>query len=116
MSNKSTKGIDQRLLAWLKKKSNLNKTDNFNSDSSFLQERFRQANLAFNLLVCATALSSLVSFTGVGLLFLGRVSEGTVTTAAGLVSNVAFAKLAKDANDRFDRAIGKMNEVTDKEL
>lgn len=77
----------------------------FNSESSFFQERIRQAKLAFNVFLGATVLSGAVSFTGVYLILSGQVSSGTMTSAGGLVSNVAFAKLAKDANDRLDRAM-----------
>lgn len=82
----------------------------FNPSNSYLQERIRQARLAFNLLLGATVLSGIVSFTGVGLLLSKQVSQGTITSIGGLISNVAFAKMAKDANDRLDRAMKEEEE------
>ncbi len=79
--------------------------NDFDQERSFLQERIRQAKLSFNVLLGATVLSGVVSFAGVYFLLSGQVSEGSITTTGGLLSNVAFAKLAKDANDRLDRAM-----------
>ncbi|MEM7725502.1 MAG: hypothetical protein AAF208_03920 [Cyanobacteria bacterium P01_A01_bin.45] len=87
-----------------------NKSNEFNPNNSFLQERIRQASLAFNVLLGATVLSGIVSFTGVGLLLSGQVSEGTITSIGGVISNVAFAKMAKDANDRLDKAMKEKEE------
>lgn len=87
-----------------------NQFNEFNPDNSFLQERIRQARLAFNVLLGATVLSGIISFTGVGLLFSNRLSEGTITSIGGLISNAAFAKMAKDANDRLDKAMKEEDE------
>ena len=87
-----------------------NQSNEFNPNNSFLQERIRQTRLAFNVLLGATVLSGIVSFTGVGLLLSDRVSEGTITSIGGLISNVAFAKMAQDANDRLDKAMEEEDE------
>ncbi|NEO67112.1 MAG: hypothetical protein F6J98_44885 [Moorea sp. SIO4G2] len=77
----------------------------FDPETRFLKERIRQANLSFNLRVGATILNGIVGLIVAGLLMSNKVSEGAVTTAVGLASNIAFVKLAKDANDRLDEAI-----------
>ncbi len=87
-----------------------NQPNEFNPNNSYLQERIRQARLAFNVLLGATVLSGTVSFTGVYLLFLDRISEGTITSIGGLISNVAFVKMAKDVNDRLDKAMKERDE------
>lgn len=71
-----------------------------------ITERLRQARLSFNLSLKLTIVSAFVSLAGVGLLFVGKVSEGTVTTAGGLTSNIVsvrLLKLTKEANDRLDQ-------------
>ncbi|WP_445305761.1 TRADD-N-associated membrane domain-containing protein [Microcoleus sp. T2B6] len=43
---------------------------------------------------------------GIGLLFSGKVTEGSVATAGGLTSNivsVGLLKFTKETNDRLDR-------------
>jgi hypothetical protein len=69
-------------------------------------ERLRQARLSFNLVLLLTTMSAVISLIGVGFLFSGKVSEGAVTTAGGLTSNIVsvrLLKLTKEANDRLDR-------------
>ncbi|NEO96279.1 MAG: hypothetical protein F6K56_41535 [Moorea sp. SIO3G5] len=82
----------------------------FDPETSFLNERIRQAKLSFNLLVGATILSGIVGLAGAGLLISKQLSDGIVTTSVGLASNIAFVKLAKDANDRLDEAIREAEE------
>ncbi len=82
-----------------------NNASQFNPErKKYLQERIRQAKLAFNLAIVAAVLSFIVILIGVGLLPSEQVSKGTLTTAEGFLSNLAFVKLAKDANDRLDAA------------
>ncbi|WP_445252112.1 TRADD-N-associated membrane domain-containing protein [Microcoleus sp. B13-B6] len=50
--------------------------------------------------------SALVNILGIGLLFSGKVTEGSVATAGGLTSNivsVGLLKFTKETNDRLDR-------------
>ena len=79
-------------------------------ETSFLNERIRQAKLSFNLLVYATVISGIVGLIGAGLLMSNKLSKGAVTTGLGLPSNIAFVKLAQDANDRLDEAIREAEE------
>jgi hypothetical protein len=76
-------------------------------NDSYYQERLRQARLAFNFALGATATSAIVSFAGILLLLLGNALAGGATTAGGDASGTVSAfwlKLAKEANDRLDSA------------
>ncbi|RAM51671.1 MAG: hypothetical protein C6Y22_10445 [Hapalosiphonaceae cyanobacterium JJU2] len=90
--------------------------NDFDKERSFLQERIRQAKLSFNVLLGATILTGLISFAGVYLLLSGRISEGSITSTGGLLSNVAFAKLAKDANERLDQAMKEDKNSTNTDI
>jgi hypothetical protein len=73
-----------------------------------IQERLRQARLSFNLTLTLFVTSSIISIVGIALLFLGKVPEGTVTTAGGLASNIVSVrclKLNKETNDRLDEIV-----------
>lgn len=75
------------------------------TSNSIHAERLRQARVSFNLAFGLTAVSAIISFAGVVLLFSGNVSVATATTAGGLSSGAVSAcwlKLAKDANNRLD--------------
>lgn len=73
---------------------------------SYYQERLRQAQIAFNLALTATAVSAGISFTGVAFLLSGNVPAGSSTAAGGITLSACCLKLAKDANDRLDAAAG----------
>lgn len=66
-------------------------------------QRLSQASLSFRLAVSVHIICFLISLGGWGLLISGKVSQGTITSATGLVSSMGFFKLAKDASDRLDK-------------
>ncbi|NEO03373.1 MAG: hypothetical protein F6K50_51145, partial [Moorea sp. SIO3I7] len=53
----------------------------FDPETSYLNERIRQAKLSFNLLVGATILSGIVGLIGAGLLMSKKLPDGIVTTS-----------------------------------
>ena len=71
-----------------------------------MQERLRQAKFSFNVTLGLTIVSASISIFGIGLLFSGKVTEGSVATAGGLTSNivsVGLLKFTKETNDRLER-------------
>jgi len=82
------------------------------------QEILRQTRATFNLAhqsfqgaIFMTAASAIVSLVGVGLLLSGKTSEGTITTAGGLVSGVGFSQLMKDAEERLEHANERLDKI-----
>lgn len=87
--------------------------DSSTMERDVITERLRQARLSFNLTIKLTIVSAFISLTGILLLFAGKVSEGTVTTAGGLTSNIVsvrLLKLTKESNDRLDRMAKDFND------
>jgi hypothetical protein len=82
-------------------------------EMSIAKERLRQAHHSFNLALATTATCALISFAGVGLVLLGKASEGTITATGGLASTVYCLKLSKDANNRLDKVSKDLNEHSD---
>ena len=74
------------------------------------KERLRQAHHSFNLAFATTTACVLISFAGVGLVLLGKASEGTITATGGLASTAYCLKLSKDANDRLDKVAEELND------
>jgi len=71
-----------------------------------IQERLRQAKFSFDVTIGLKIVSASISILGIGLLFSGKVTEGSVATAGGLTSNIVSAgllKFTKETNDRLDR-------------
>jgi NADPH-dependent curcumin reductase CurA len=78
------------------------------------QQSFNMARHSFMLALVMTGASAIVGFVGVGFLLSGKASEGTVTTAGGLVSSMVFIQLAKDAGDRLDKANERLDRIATK--
>ena len=71
-----------------------------------IQERLRQAKFCTNVILGLTIVGASISILGIGQLFSGKVTEGSVATACGLTSNivsVGLLKFTKEANDRLER-------------
>ncbi|MBD2438049.1 hypothetical protein H6G69_14705 [Nostoc sp. FACHB-110] len=78
------------------------------------QQSFNMARNSFILALLMTGASAIVSFVGVAYLLCGKASEGTVTTAGGLVSSMVFVQLAKDASNRLDKANERLDKIAAK--
>jgi hypothetical protein len=61
-------------------------------------------------LVVSTA-SAFIMLVGVGLLMANRTSEGTITTASGLVSGASILQLSKEASDRRQEANERLDKL-----
>jgi hypothetical protein len=86
-------------------------------------EALRQARHSFNLaqqsfqaMLVMTIVSGVASLMGAGLLLTGKVTEGSVTTAAGLVSGVSFLQFTKEASDRLEKANKRLDKVSEAHL
>lgn len=82
------------------------------------KESLRQASKSFDLSfrsfqmsLIMTAISGAIGFVGVGLLLTGQASEGTVTTAGGLVSSVCFLQISKDSQGRLEKANTRLDKI-----
>lgn len=78
------------------------------------QQTFNMARTSFIIALLMTGASAIVGFVGVGYLLLGQTTEGTATTASGLVSSMVFVQLAKDASDRLDKANERLDKIATK--
>ncbi len=78
------------------------------------QQTFNMARTSFILAFVMTGASAIVGFVGVGFLLSGKASEGSITTAGGLVSSMVFIQLAKDASDRLDKANERLDRIATK--
>lgn len=65
-------------------------------------EHLRQARQIFNYYVVAVALSLGISVIGAGLLISGKASEGSVTTATGLISTTLCSQIAKESGEKLE--------------
>ncbi len=79
--------------------------------AKIIDERLRQARRSFDCALIVTSLFCVISLVGTGYLIKNQVSEGAVTTAAGLVTSLRYMQIAKDANDRLDKIIDDLDHL-----
>jgi len=79
--------------------------DSAKLDRKIIQDSRRQARLSSHVTLGFIIASTFVNILGIGLLFFGKVPEGTITATTGLTTNIVslLVMLAKENNDRLDR-------------
>ena len=80
--------------------------DSAKLDRKILQDSGRQpARLISHATLVLIIASTFLNILGIGLLFFGKVPEGTITATSGLTTNIVslLVMLAKENNDRLDR-------------
>jgi hypothetical protein len=76
--------------------------------NSISHERLRQARIKFNLSCTLIAISASLCFTGVGLFWLGKISEDTALNTINLLSRIGFFY----GSQLIDSAQHQLNEAT----
>ncbi|MBW4626838.1 MAG: hypothetical protein KME49_15385 [Brasilonema octagenarum HA4186-MV1] len=77
---------------------------------NIIQELLRQARLTFNLALGVTAASAMMTLSGVGLVYLNKVPEASLTTAAGILGSIGSVQFAKDAKEELCEMVDKLEE------
>lgn len=73
-------------------------------------EQLRQARYSFNLSLVVVAISTIIGFTGAGLLIMGKTTEATVAAAGSVLSTGYHLWLVKEANDRLEKTLATLKE------
>ena len=79
---------------------------NSNDDSSnikeeILRELLRKVRQSYNLARAVTTASARMTLSGVGLLYLNKVPEASLTTAGGVLASLHSMQLAKEAKEEL---------------
>lgn len=75
--------------------------DNSNIKQEIMRELLRQVRQSYNLALAVTAASALMTLSGVGLLYLNKVPEASLTTAGGVMASLHSVQLAKEAKEEL---------------
>jgi hypothetical protein len=79
-------------------------------EQKIIEELLRQARLTFNLALGVTAASAMMTLSGVGLLYLNKVPEASLTAGAGILASISSVQFAKDAKEELGEIIDKLAE------
>ena len=74
---------------------------NSNIKEEILRELLRQVRQSYNLALAVTTASALMTLSGVGLLYLNKVPEASLTTAGGVLASLHSMQLAKEAKEEL---------------
>ncbi|NEU71333.1 hypothetical protein PI95_001715 [Hassallia byssoidea VB512170] len=77
-------------------------------EQKIIEELLRQARLTFNLALGVTAASAMMTLSGVGLLYLNKVPEASVTAGAGILASISSVQFAKDAKEELHEIIDNL--------
>ncbi len=79
-----------------------NSNDDYsNIKEEILRELLRQVRQSYNLALAVTTASALMTLSGVGLLYLNKVPEASLTTAGGVLASLHSVQLAKEAKEEL---------------
>lgn len=70
-------------------------------EQEIFRELLRQARRSYNLASVLTATSAIILMVGVGLLYLGKIPEASVTAAGGLLGTLTSVQYAKEAKEEL---------------
>lgn len=70
-----------------------------------IDELIRQAQLTCNLAVGVTAASAMMTLLGVGLLYLDKIPEASLTTGAGIMASIGSVQFAREAREELKQIL-----------
>lgn len=70
-----------------------------------IDELIRQAQLTCNLAVGVTAASAMMTLLGVGLLYLDKIPEASLTAGAGIMASIGSVQFAREAREELKQIL-----------
>jgi hypothetical protein len=75
--------------------------DSSNIKEAILWELLRQVRQSYNLALTVTAASALMTLSGVGLVYINKLPEASLTTAGGVLASLHSVHLAKESKEEL---------------
>ena len=79
-----------------------------NLKEEIIRESIRQAKYSYNLALGVTAASALMTLSGVGLLYIDKVSEASLTASGGVLGTITSVQFAKDSKEELEEMMEKL--------
>ena len=68
-------------------------------------EFIRQTQLTFNLALGVTTASAILTLSGVGLLYLDKIPEASLTAGGGIVASIGSVQFAKESREKLEKVL-----------
>ncbi len=79
-----------------------------NLKEEIIRELLRQARHSYNLALGVTAASALMTLCGVGLLYIDKVSEASLTASGGFLGTLTSIQFAKESKEELEEIMEKL--------
>ena len=89
-----------------------NSDDYSDIKEEIVREFLRQVRHSYNLALGVTAASASIALFGVGLLYIDKVSEATLTASGGVLATIASVQFAKHSKEELREVIDKLSDKT----
>ncbi|NEN97824.1 MAG: hypothetical protein F6K50_20560 [Moorea sp. SIO3I7] len=89
-----------------------NNDDYRNIKEEIIRELLRQVRHSYNLALGVTAASALMTLFGVGLLYIDKVSEASLTASGGVLGTITSVQFAKDSQEELEEMMDKLSDET----
>ena len=76
-----------------------------------IAEYIRQTQLTFNLALGVTTASAIITLLGVGLLYLDKIPEASLTAGGGIVASIGSVQFAKESREKLEKVLESLEEV-----
>ena len=75
-----------------------------------LRESLRQVRQSYNLALCVTAASAMVTFGSIALLFCEKISEATLTASGGVLTSLGSVEFAKQKKKEMQQMMDDLED------
>ncbi len=90
----------------------LENNDDYNDiKEEIIREFLRQVRYSYNLALGVTAASTLITLCGVGLLYIDKVSEATLTASGGVLATITSVQFAKQSKEELREVMDKLSKA-----
>lgn len=75
--------------------------------NEIIKELLRQAKGTFNVALCVSAASAIITLFGVGLIYFNKISEASLTASGGALATMTSLNMAKEAKDELRQILAE---------
>lgn len=79
-----------------------------NIKAEIIRELLRQVRQSYNLAFAVTATSSIIALLGIGLLYLEKIPEASITTTGGVLASLGSVQFAKQAKEELREMMNEL--------
>ncbi|WP_016951021.1 hypothetical protein [Anabaena sp. PCC 7108] len=76
-----------------------------------IAEFIRQTQLTFNLALGVSTASAIITLLGVGLLYIDKIPEASLTAGGGIMASIGSVQFAKETREELEEILQSLDDV-----